>query len=132
MTNKKCKNCKKDATYEIKQNKSIVQLCDYCFHILKWKNPEQEYIVESHLSTKESMQLYYEAITKFIVPQMKNLITKEQARLILEGEKKSGMNFVMNQLKENHQELIKNVCIKNNLNYPELIKSLRIYAETEK
>src|SRR3989344_9082576 len=79
-----CPHCKeREPTYEVTIDSKLQPLCDYCYHILKWKNPEKEYIVETHLSTRESMRLYHQAIKEFLLPQLKELITNDAVSRLL-------------------------------------------------
>jgi len=129
MKTDKCQNCNNyHATYEVKSGRKMLSLCDYCFHLQKWGNLEKEYIVESHLSTKESIGLYHKAIRDFLIPKIVNLINKEAAENLLRIEKEKGMNSVMAKLKRDHQDIVSCFCIKFNLSYPEFITALRLYT----
>ncbi len=96
--------------------------------MLKWKNPEKELIVKSHVSTSESVKLYHQAVRDFIYPPLKWLITKDEVSRLLKIEEK-GMDSALGELRKNHQELLRQLCIKNNVNYPELMTSLRLFSE---
>ena len=125
-----CKKCRKHfPTCEVTHNNNLLYLCDYCFHILKWKNPNDEFIVQNHIATRESMQLYHKSIKKYLVPQIIKLTNKEQVQLLLQIEKEKGMDFVMTEIK-NNQELVNGLCLKNNLNYPEFMVCLRLFVDT--
>jgi len=129
MQNKLCQDCRKYfPTYEVTHNNNLLYLCDYCFHILKWKNPKEDFMVESHISTKESMQLYHESVKDYLIPQILKLTNREQAQLLLQIEKEKGMDSVMTEVK-NNQRLVKGLCIKNNISYPEFIASLRLFVD---
>ncbi len=128
--NNLCEECNTNSpTYEVTLNHSLLLLCDYCYHILNWKNTSKEFIVKTHISTKESAQLYPQAVKDFLLPQLKELITKDDVSLLLETEEEQGMDSVLMELKENHQNLMNRFCIKNNLSYPELITGLRLFQD---
>ena len=128
IQNKLCENCKKYIpTYEVTVDGAGLDLCEYCFHELKWQNPENEYIIESHLATRESMKLYNKAIKDYLIPEIVKLIDKERVRTLLRLGKERGMDSVMAELKRDHQDLVSCFCIKHNLSYQEFIACLRLY-----
>ena len=62
-----------------------------------------------------------------IVSQISKLINKETVDSLLKIEKEGGVQSVFRELKKNNRGLVKELCIKNNLSYPEFIASLKIY-----
>ena len=124
----KCESCKKrEPSYEVTADGKKLTLCDYCYHIMKWKSPEKELVVESHISTKASIEAFQEAIRDCLFPQMRKLMTKELAKRLFEIDINEGMDSFIRFVRNNHKK-IKEFSIKNNLNYPDLTLSIRLFS----
>jgi len=75
------------------------------------------------------MMLYECAIRNMLIPQLSEFIDKQKAEFLGNINKEKGLQSVLNELKNNHQDLVNGFCMKYNLAYSELITSLKLYSE---